>query len=132
MYGWKARIGLITPMPGENVEHAFHIYAPPGVSFSSMKMVFPGPTPEGLASRNLRLTYEARMAPVNAAAAVCAALTANWIVFRLRGPALLLYVCVSAMSGTLCGLLGAAVARRLAPVVAACLPRNTRSVEETK
>lgn len=85
-----------------------------------------------LASRNLRLTYEARMAPVNAAAAVCAALTANWIVFRLRGPALLLYVCVSAMSGTLCGLLGAAVARRLAPVVAACLPRNTRSVEETK
>ena len=49
MYGWKARIGLITPMPGENVEHAFHIYAPPGVSFSSMKMVFPGPTPEGLA-----------------------------------------------------------------------------------
>ncbi len=48
MYGWKARIGLITPMPGENVEHAFHIYAPPGVSFSSMKMVFPGPTPEGL------------------------------------------------------------------------------------
>lgn len=49
MYGWKARIGLISPMPGENIEHAFHIYSPPGVSFSSMKMVFPGPTPEGLA-----------------------------------------------------------------------------------
>lgn len=49
MYGWRARIGLISPMPGENVEHAFHIYAPEGVSFSSMKMPFPGPTPEGLA-----------------------------------------------------------------------------------
>ena len=49
MYGWRAKIGLISPMPGENVEHAFHIYAPDGVSFSSMKMPFPGPTPEGLA-----------------------------------------------------------------------------------
>ena len=48
MYGWRARIGLISPMPGENIEHAFHIHAPEGVSFSSMKMPFPGPTPEGL------------------------------------------------------------------------------------
>lgn len=49
IYGWRASVGLISPMPGENVEHAFHIYAPEGVSFSSMKMPFPGPTPEGLA-----------------------------------------------------------------------------------
>ena len=49
IYGWRASVGLISPMPGENVEHAFHIYAPDGVSFSSMKMTFPGPTPEGLA-----------------------------------------------------------------------------------
>ncbi len=49
MYGWRARIGLISPMPGENIEHAFHTWAPEGVSFSSMKMPFPGPTPEGLA-----------------------------------------------------------------------------------
>ena len=47
MYGWRARIGLITPM-SENAEHAFHIYAPEGVSFASMKINFPGPTPEGL------------------------------------------------------------------------------------
>lgn len=47
MYGWRAKIGLITPM-SENAEHAFHIYAPEGVSFSSMKIKFPGPTPEGL------------------------------------------------------------------------------------
>ena len=36
-------------MPGENVEHSFHIHAPEGVAFTSMKMTFPGPTPEGLA-----------------------------------------------------------------------------------
>ena len=47
MYGWRAKMGLITPM-SENAEHAFHIYAPEGVSFASMKIVFPGPTPEGL------------------------------------------------------------------------------------
>lgn len=47
MYGWRAKIGLITPM-SENAEHAYHIYAPEGVSFSSMKIAFPGPTPEGL------------------------------------------------------------------------------------
>ncbi len=48
MYGWRAKIGLITPM-SENTEHAFHIYAPEGVTFASMKINFPGPTPEGLA-----------------------------------------------------------------------------------
>ena len=47
MYGWRAKIGLITPM-SENAEHAFHIYAPEGVSFASMKINFAGPTPEGL------------------------------------------------------------------------------------
>lgn len=47
MYGWRAKIGLITPM-SDNAEHAFHIYAPEGVSFASMKINFPGPTPEGL------------------------------------------------------------------------------------
>lgn len=47
MYGWRAKIGLITPM-SENAEHAYHIYAPEGVTFSSMKITFPGPTPEGL------------------------------------------------------------------------------------
>lgn len=47
MYGQRAKIGLITPM-SENAEHAFHIYAPEGVTFASMKINFPGPTPEGL------------------------------------------------------------------------------------
>lgn len=47
MYGARARIGLISPM-SENAEHAFHIYAPEGVTFASLKINFPGPTPEGL------------------------------------------------------------------------------------
>lgn len=52
----------------------------------------------------------------NAAAAPCAAMAANLIAFRLRGPALALYLCVSALTGTAAGLLGAEIVRRLAPV----------------
>lgn len=48
MYGWRAKIGLITPV-GESAEHAFHIYAPEGVSFSSTKLSLPALTPEGFA-----------------------------------------------------------------------------------
>ncbi len=58
MYGWRARIGLITPM-SENAEHAFHVYAPEGVSFASMKIAFPGPTPEGLRILNRKLAETA-------------------------------------------------------------------------
>lgn len=86
-----------------------------------------------LATKGLRAACETRMALMNAAAAVCAALTANWIVFRLWGAALVLYVCVAAVSGTLCGLLGAQAARRLAPVMAARQVQNARTqVEGTK
>ena len=60
MYGWRAKIGLITPM-SENAEHAFHIYAPEGVSFASMKINFPGPTPEGLGILTDRLEETAAM-----------------------------------------------------------------------
>ena len=60
MYGWRAKIGLITPM-SENAEHAFHIYAPEGVSFASMKINFPGPTPAGLTILTDRLEETAAM-----------------------------------------------------------------------
>ena len=50
MYGWRAKIGLITPM-SENVEHAFHIYAPEGVSFASAKISYPAPDAETLTDR---------------------------------------------------------------------------------
>lgn len=43
----------------ENAEHAFHVYAPEGVSFASMKIAFPGPTPEGLRILNRKLSETA-------------------------------------------------------------------------
>ncbi len=53
----------------------------------------------------------------NAIAAPCAAMTANLIVFQLRGAVLLLYLCVSALSGAVFGLAGAELVRRLDPVL---------------
>lgn len=53
----------------------------------------------------------------NAAAAPCAAMAANLIVFRLHGTVLLLYLCVAALSGAVFGLAGAEIVRRLAPVL---------------
>jgi len=58
-----------------------------------------------------------RMVFANALAAVMASVTANMIVFRLWGPVLLLYLCVSAVSGTIYGFVGAAVAGRLKKIV---------------
>jgi len=72
-----------------------------------------------------RLPLESRMMLLNSAAGACAALTANWIVFRLRGVALLLYICVAATSGALCGLLGAQIAGRLSPVLGIQLAGGT-------
>ena len=60
MYGWRAKIGLIGPM-SDNAEHAFHIYAPEGVSVLSRKIFLPGPTPEGLMVLNDQLEDAAAM-----------------------------------------------------------------------
>ena len=54
---------------------------------------------------------------MNGASSVCAAFTANCIVFHLRGTVLLLYLYVAAVSGALCGLLGATIARRVMPAL---------------
>ena len=59
MYGWRAKIGLISPM-NDCAEHAFHIHAPEGVSFSTMQINFPGPTPEGLIILNEQLEETAK------------------------------------------------------------------------
>lgn len=58
-----------------------------------------------------------RMMLANALAAVTASMTANLIVFHLWGPALWLYLSVSATSGALFGMLGSAVAARLAKAI---------------
>lgn len=88
-------------------------------ALSPIGYIMPGVAIDLLAglTRNAPLSCRDRMALMNAAAAVCASLTANWIVFRLRGVVLLLYIFVSATTGTLCGLLGASIVRRLKPVL---------------
>lgn len=59
-----------------------------------------------------------RIVLANTAAAPSAALTANFIVFHLQGIVLLLYLCVSAASGAIFGVLGSEIVRRLTPVIA--------------
>jgi len=88
-------------------------------ALSPLGYILPGALIDLLAwaARRGRLPVAGRMLLLNSAAGVCAALTANWIVFRLWGIALLLYVCVAATSGALCGLLGAQIVSRLSPVL---------------
>lgn len=75
-------------------------------------------------TRTMPLTLSMRMILMNAAAAPCAAFVANCIVFRLRGVVLLLYLCVSVISGTICGFWGARIAQRVAPVIGQNLTEN--------
>ena len=57
-----------------------------------------------------------RMVFTNSLAALMASVTANVLVFRLRGPVVWLYFCVSATSGAMYGFLGTIVASRLSIV----------------
>lgn len=57
-----------------------------------------------------------RMVFANSLAALMASVTANVLVFGLRGPVLWLYLCVSATSGAIYGFLGSAIASRLSIV----------------
>lgn len=67
------------------------------------------------AARKFRLGRSESIVIANAVASVAACLAANFIVFRLRGVVLALYVSVAAFSGTLCGVLGYSVAKKLEP-----------------
>lgn len=64
----------------------------------------------------VRFSKTERMVFANALAATMASLTANILVFRLNGPVLWLYLCVSATSGSLYGFLGSSVVTRLYPI----------------
>ena len=64
----------------------------------------------------------------NGIAAPCAAFTANCIVFHLNGIVLLLYLCVAASSGILCGFLGSKILQRLTPVI--CIQANKTYCKE--
>ena len=80
------------------------------------------------AGRKVRLPASERVILANGIAAPCAALTANAIVFHLRGVVLMLYLSVSVTSGVICGMLGAQLVRRLLPV----LGRNLESDRNSK
>lgn len=82
-----------------------------------------------LLTTRLPLRRTDRMVLCNATAAVCASLAANLIVFRLWGFPLLLYVCVSAASGSICGVLGSHLAQRLIPVIGAELRKSAPTRE---
>lgn len=101
-------------------------------ALSPLGYILPGILIDLLArlTRDTPISCRDRMALMNAAAGVCASLTANWIVFQLRGVVLLLYVCVSATTGTLCGLLGASIVRRLSPVLGVKLAEKKNTVRE--
>ena len=69
------------------------------------------------AARRLSVPIADAALAANALGSVAACLAANLIVFRLRGAALLLYVCLSAFSGAVCGLLAGACAKKIAPLL---------------
>ena len=64
----------------------------------------------------IRMSRTERMVSANALAAVMASVTANLLVFGLKDAVLCLYLCVSALSGSLYGLLGSVIAGRLRPI----------------
>ena len=68
-------------------------------------------------SRKAKLSDDVATLMANMLASASASLTANIIVFHLRGLILLLYVSVALTSGAVCGVLGGSLAARLRPVI---------------
>lgn len=77
-----------------------------------------------------RLSDPSKLALINSCAGVVASLTACAIVFRLQGPVLLLYLCVSATSGAVCGTLGAEIVRRMRPLLKTVSTKNKIHINE--
>ena len=77
-------------------------------------------------AKHLKMTRTERMVIANALAALMASVTANVLVFHLRGPVLGFYLCVSVTCGSIYGVLGSAIVARTAPVFG----RNTDSKGE--
>ena len=81
--------------------------------------IVPGIVIDVIVSAGEKLDWDDTFTAViaNMLAAAAAGLTANVIVFNLRGIPLMLYVAVALTSGALCGLLGTILIRRLRPAV---------------
>ncbi len=78
-------------------------------------------------SRKMKTGTSVRCVTANMLSAAAAGLTANYLVFHLWGPVLALYCCVGLLSGALTGVLGAALAKRLKPVL--CRTEGKRAAE---
>lgn len=87
--------------------------------FAPIAYLVPGMVIDGVyrGNRYLKLPRTERMMAANALAAVSASLTANLLVFHLHGPAFWLYICVSAASGSIYGVLGSAIVKRISPIL---------------
>ena len=70
-----------------------------------------------LVSRNMKTDLLPVMTIANMLGAAAACMTANMIVFHLRGVPLALYITVALASGGVCGPLGCSLAKRLRPVL---------------
>lgn len=66
-----------------------------------------------LAARKTGIGTEHAAVPANMLSAAAASITANFIVFRLSGVVLALYVSVALTSGAICGVLGGELIKRL-------------------
>ena len=103
----QGALALFTGRVGSMGALSFVGYLVPGMAVDAMFYALKGP----------RFSGEERMAFANAASSLAASLTANVIVFRLWGAALLLYLGVSAISGLIFGLLGSKIVKRIASAV---------------
>ncbi len=86
---------------------------------SPLGYLLPGLLMDGIfaLTRRLPLSAADRLVLTNAVGSLAAAMTANTIVFHLRGVILLVYFCVATLSGALFGLLGGTLADKLRPVI---------------
>lgn len=60
-YGWRGKIGIITPATGFIPEYEFNKYLPVGVAACAQRILFESVTPEGLAAMGDRVVDAARM-----------------------------------------------------------------------
>lgn len=68
-------------------------------------------------SKRVGLTAQEAIVIASVLSSISACLTADLLVFHLRGLILLLYACVAGTSGALCGVLGGSLVKRLQPVI---------------
>lgn len=86
--------------------------------FTPLAYIVPGLVVDAVLYFTRRLSSASeRLAIANAAASAAASLTANLLVFRLDGSALLLYLSVSVTTGSVCGVAAGRISSLLKPIL---------------